>query len=346
MKYSLQIEDLHIEGYEQVLKVTCESVQLVAVIAIHQTKVGPALGGIRAFPYLQFEDGLQDALRLSKAMTYKALLSSTETGGGKSVIFLPKGMTSPTEGMLRAFGQAVNSLQGKYVAAEDVGVSVQDVMIIREETPYVCGLVTVSGDPSIYTAHGVFLCIQETADYLCKTDIRGKRVAVQGLGAVGRKLVHELFFAGAELIVYDTRKDLLDEVVTLYGAQVDENIISADCDILCPCALGGIINSMSIDQLRCRAIVGATNNQLENPAIGRELVARGILYAPDYLANAGGLLNVAGSVGRAYSPKEVLSKVEGLPKILRKLYEQGAKENRDTGTLADAIVEERLAVYA
>ncbi|AAF73534.1 Glu/Leu/Phe/Val dehydrogenase [Chlamydia muridarum str. Nigg] len=346
MKYSLQIEDLHIEGFEQVLKISCESVQLVAVIAIHQTKVGPALGGIRAFNYSQFDDGLQDALRLSKAMTYKALLSSTGTGGGKSVIFLPEGLSSPTEGMLRAFGQAVDSLQGKYIAAEDVGISVQDMTIIHEETPYVCGLASISGDPSIYTAHGVFLCIQETVDYLWNEGIKGKRVAVQGLGSVGRKLVHELFFAGADLIVYDTRKHLLDEVVTLYGAQVDENIISVDCDVLCPCALGGVINACSVDQLRCRAIVGAANNQLENTSIGKELAIREILYAPDYLANAGGLLNVASSVGQTYAPKEVLKKVESLPKTLRRLYEKSIQESIDTGTLANTIVEERLAAYS
>lgn len=346
MKYSLLIEDLHIEGYEQVLKISCDAVQLVAVIAIHQTKVGPALGGIRACAYSNFDDGLQDALRLSKAMTYKALLSNTGTGGGKSVILLPQGLSSPTEGMLRAFGQAVDSLQGMYIAAEDVGVSVQDVSIIHEETPYVCGLESISGDPSIYTAHGVFLCIQETVDYLWKESLRGKRVAVQGLGAVGRKLVHELFFAGANVIVYDTRKDLLDEIVTLYGAQVDEDILSSDCDILCPCALGGVIHSGNVPQLRCRAIVGAANNQLENASIGQELASRGILYAPDYLVNAGGLLNVASSVGQKYAPKEVLGKVENLPKTLRRLYDQSAQENLDTVTLANAIVEERLAAYS
>ncbi|AFS28407.1 Glu/Leu/Phe/Val dehydrogenase family protein [Chlamydia psittaci] len=348
MKYPLVFKDLHIEDYERVIEVTCEEVQLHAVIAIHQTLVGPALGGVRAFSYDSFDDALTDVLRLSKGMTYKAVLSGTGTGGGKSVIILPKGMTRPTEDILRAFGQAVDSLNGQYIAAEDMGVSVSDINIINQETPWVCGIESVSGDPSIYTAHGVFLCIKETAEQLWgSSSLKGRKIGIQGLGSVGRKLLHSLFFAGAELYVSDTNQAVLDEVTKFYGVTVVpvNAFPTLECDIFVPCAFGGVINRSNVYNLRCRAVVGAANNQLENPSLGAVLHAQGILYAPDYLANAGGLLNVALAVGKAYCPKTVLQKVSQLPLILKEIYQQSENTDQDTVILSDSIVEEKLTAY-
>ncbi|MEF9496971.1 Glu/Leu/Phe/Val dehydrogenase family protein [Chlamydia sp. 04-14] len=348
MKYPLVFKDINIEDYERVIEVTCESVQLHALIAIHQTLVGPALGGVRAFAYNSFDDALTDVLRLSRGMTYKAILSETGTGGGKSVIILPKGMTRPTEDMLRAFGQAVDSLGGQYIAAEDMGVSVSDINIINQETPWVCGIESVSGDPSIYTAHGVFLCIKETAEQLWgSSSLKGRKIGIQGLGAVGRKLLHSLFFEGAELYVFDTNQEILDEVTKFYSVTVvsKDAFPTLECDIFVPCAFGGVINRNNVYNLRCRAVVGAANNQLENASLGAVLHAQGILYAPDYLANAGGLLNVALAVGRPYCPKTVLQKVSKLPVILREIYEQSEDSDQDTVILSDSIVEEKLTAY-
>lgn len=348
MRYSIVFQDMNIADYERVIQITCKEVQLQAIIALHQTKTGPALGGVRAFAYSSFDQALRDVLRLSKGMTYKATLSETGTGGGKSVILLPQGMQTPTEGMLRAFAQAVDSLQGKYIAAEDVGVSVASMNIMKEETPYVCGLGSISGDPSIYTAHGAFLCMKETAQQLWGTaSLKGRKVVLQGLGSVGNKLAQALFFAGAELYVCENREAVLKEAIRAYSAKPLslEECLFAECDFLTPCALGGIITHDNIDQLKCRAIVGAANNQLEDQSLGRQLQEKGILYAPDYLVNAGGLLNVVEEIGQAYSSKEVLRKVEKLPMILRDLYQKSLETGKDTVTLSDAIVDERLAAF-
>lgn len=346
MRYSIVFQDLNVADYERVIKVTCEEAQLQAIIALHQTKTGPALGGVRAFSYSSFDAALRDVLRLSKGMTYKATLSETGTGGGKSVIILPSGIQTPTEEMLRAFALAVDSLQGKYIAAEDVGVSVRSISIMKEETPYVCGLGYISGDPSIYTAHGTFLCIKETAQQLWgSASLKGKRIVLQGLGSVGNKLARSLFFAGAELYVCESREDVLQEAVRAYSAEPLslEDCMRMECDFFAPCALGGVITKENVEYLRCRAIVGAANNQLEEQSLGKTLQAKGILYAPDYLVNAGGLLNVVEEIGQAYSAKEVLKRVEKLPMILKDLYQRSLETGKDTVSLSDTIVEERLA---
>ncbi|VVT43073.1 Leucine dehydrogenase [Chlamydia avium] len=349
MKYPLVFKDINIKDYERVIEVTCESIQLHALIAIHQTLVGPALGGVRAFAYSTFDDALNDVLRLSKGMTYKSLLSDVGTGGGKSVIILPKGMSRATEDMLRAFGQAIDSLGGKYIAAEDIGISTKDIHIIHQETPWVCGIESISGDPAIFTAHGVFLCIKETAKQLWGTPcLQGKKIAIQGIGSVGRKLLHLLFFEGAELYVSDVNQSVLDEATQFYGATIvpPENLPLLECDIFSPCAFGGVIHRNNVSSLRCQAIVGSANNQLEDSSLGKVLHEQGILYAPDYLVNAGGLLNVACAVGTTYCPKTVLQKVNRLPVILRDIYETSNNLDQDTVMLSDAIVQTKLNTYA
>lgn len=348
MKYSLVFKDLEVADYERVLEVTCEEVGLHAIIALHQTVVGPALGGTRASVYNSFDDALTDALRLSRGMTYKSIICGAGTGGGKSVIILPASAPVLTDDMLRAFGRAVESLKGKYICAEDLGVSVREIAIIAEETSYVCGVDSISGNPSIYTAHGVFLCMQETARKLWgSSSLRQKKIAIQGVGSVGRLLLHSLFFAGAELYVSDIVEASVDFAVKLYGATPlsGEELFALDCDILSPCARGNVIRRDNVGSLHCKAIVGAANNILEDASIGAVLHERGIVYAPDYLANAGGLINVVSAVGSDYDPKAVLSRVEQLPKTLRELYSRCETLNKDTAELADLLVEERLAAH-
>lgn len=349
MKYPLVFKDIDVEDYERVIEVKCESIGLHALIAIHQTLVGPALGGARAFAYSSFEEALKDVLRLAKGMTYKSLLSDVGTGGGKSVIILPQGMKRASEDILRAFGQAVDHLGGKYIAAEDVGISVEDINIIHQETPWVCGIDSVSGDPSIYTSRGVFLCIKETAEQLWgDSSLEGRKIAIQGIGSVGKKLLHALFFEGADLYVSDVNEASLQEAKRLYDVTIVPKTAfpSLECDILVPCAFGGIINKSNVYALHCQAIVGAANNQLEDPSLGASLHEQGILYAPDYLVNAGGLLNVAHAVGQEYCPKIVLQKVNKLPVILGEIYEKSASLDCDTVTLSDSLVEEKLRAYA
>nr|CRI43053.1 Leucine dehydrogenase [Chlamydia pneumoniae] len=349
MKYSLNFKEIKIDDYERVIEVTCSKVRLHAIIAIHQTAVGPALGGVRASLYSSFEDACTDALRLARGMTYKAIISNTGTGGGKSVIILPQDAPSLTEDMLRAFGQAVNALEGTYICAEDLGVSINDISIVAEETPYVCGIADVSGDPSIYTAHGGFLCIKETAKYLWgSSSLRGKKIAIQGIGSVGRRLLQSLFFEGAELYVADVLERAVQDAARLYGATIvpTEEIHALECDIFSPCARGNVIRKDNLADLNCKAIVGVANNQLEDSSVGMMLHERGILYGPDYLVNAGGLLNVAAAIeGRVYAPKEVLLKVEELPVVLSKLYNQSKTTGKDLVALSDSFVEDKLLAY-
>ncbi|SPN74029.1 Leucine dehydrogenase,Glutamate/Leucine/Phenylalanine/Valine dehydrogenase [Chlamydia serpentis] len=349
MKYSLIFKELNIEDYERVIEVRCSEVRLHAIIAIHQTAVGPALGGVRASVYSSFEDACTDALRLAKGMTYKALISGTDTGGGKSVIILPQDLPYLTEDMLRAFGQAVDALEGKYICAEDLGVSIKDISIIAQETPYVCGIADISGDPSIYTAHGGFLCIKETAEYLWGSpSLQGKKIAIQGIGSVGRRLLHSCFFEGAELYISDILETVLLDAVQLYGAKIvpTEDIHALECDIFTPCARGNVIRKDNVADLRCKAIVGLANNQLQDSSIGVMLHERGILYAPDYLVNAGGLLNVTAAIeGKIYEPKEVLNKVANLPIVLRQLYNQSKITGKDLVALSDSFVEDKLLAY-
>ncbi|WP_201456337.1 Glu/Leu/Phe/Val dehydrogenase [Chlamydia sp. 17-3921] len=349
MKYPLVFKDIKLANYERVIEITCDDVGLHAIIAIHQTIVGPALGGTRASVYGSFDEALTDALRLSKGMSYKSIICGAGTGGGKSVILLPPHAPRLSEDMLRAFGQAVDSLKGKYICAEDLGVSVRDIAIVAEETPYVCGLDSISGNPSIYTAHGVFLCMQETAQKLWGSpSLRYKKVAIQGIGSVGKLLLHSLFFAGAEIYVSDIEEAAVNYAEKLYGAIPisESDFVSFECDILSPCARGNVIRKDNIANLRCKAIVGAANNILEDASIGASLHERGIVYAPDYLINAGGLLNVVTALEESYNPKKVLSRVEKLPCTLRELYDQSDISNSDTVTLSDLFVEERLAALS
>ncbi|HLB53140.1 MAG TPA: Glu/Leu/Phe/Val dehydrogenase dimerization domain-containing protein, partial [Chlamydiales bacterium] len=292
------LESIQVEGFEHVFKVTNPKVKLTAIISIHSTALGATgLGGTRIQPYPSFEIALEDALRLSQAMTYKSAIAGVGYGGAKSVIIADP-VKQKTPELLRAFADAVQKLQGRYVCAEDVGSNLEDMRTFLERTPYVVGTPhpKSSGNPSPFTAWGIFRGIQATLKKRFGSDsVEGKKIAVQGLGTVGSSLIDTLFWAGAELILSDIDMKKAEIFGKKYHAQVvdPEKILSVECDLLAPCALGGILNRDTIPNLRCKAVAGAANNQLRADSDANLLRERSILYAPDFVINAGGLINVA-----------------------------------------------------
>lgn len=347
MLSSLQFEKISVKGYEQVLKVTDRSVGLTAIIAIHDSTLGPALGGTRIFPYASFEAALDDALRLARGMTYKSAIAEVGFGGGKSVIIAdPKKHKTPE--MLKSFGAAVDRLGGAYICAEDVGCTTEDVKTIRRSTRYVVGLPhrMSSGDPGPFTAWGTFRGIQSAIKKLYGTDqLEGKVVAVQGLGNVGSHLADFLFWAGAELVLSDADPEKLARISVKYGAKsVPTNeILSVPCDVLAPCAMGGIINDQTIPHFRCKAIAGSANNQLLRDHHATALREKGILYAPDFVINAGGLLNVAAELEEnGYHPAAPRYKIHHIYDTLLAIYEIAEKNRESTSNAALALADYRI----
>lgn len=344
---TLRLENLLVKGYERVVKVTDNRVGLTAVIAIHNTALGPALGGIRIQPYATFDAALEDALRLAKGMTYKSAIAEVGFGGGKSVIIADP-RTEKTPELLMAFGAAVEKLGGMYICAEDMGCTMEDVRVIRRMTKYVVGLPheKSSGDPGPFTAWGTFRGIQSVVKRLYMTDsLEGKKVAIQGLGNVGAHLAEYLFWAGAELILADTDTSKLERIAAKYNAKtvpVDQ-ILKVECDVLAPCARGAIINDQTIPEFRCKAIAGCANNQLLLDVHAQALRDRGILYAPDFVINAGGLLNVSEEVEDAgYNPKNPRYKAHHIYDTLLAIYEIADKNRESTHNAALALAEYRI----
>ena len=314
------------------------------IIAIHNTSLGPALGGTRFWKYASEEEALTDVLRLSHGMTYKNALAGLPFGGGKSIIIANNGTTTNREDLLRAHGRFVDTLKGRYITAEDVGTSPEDMEIVRQETPYVAGLLGRSGDPSPYTARGVFRAIQASSKFLWNTDnLSGVMVALQGCGHVGYNLAKLLHEAGAKLIVTDVNENNSSRVVDEFGAamvQPDE-IFSVQAQVFAPCALGGIINDQTIPQLKVQIVAGAANNQLLKERHGEMLRERNILYAPDYVANAGGVLN--GTIELlGWKPEEAARKINEIYDTLLRIYESAGAQGLTTNKAADQLAEERL----
>lgn len=333
-------------GHEQVVFCHDPSVGLKAIIAIHNTSLGPALGGTRMWNYKNEEEALIDVLRLSKGMTYKAAAAGLNLGGGKAVIIGdPKSQKS--EGLFRAFGQFVNSLNGKYITAEDVGTCVQDMEYIFMETPFVTGIPKDfggSGDPSPYTAHGVLQGIKASVKWKLKKDsLKGLKIAVQGLGNVGTHLVKYLHDEGAELIVSDIDAEKVQLHVNQYKAKAapSDQILFADCDVLAPCALGAIVNDETITKIKAKVIAGGANNQLKEARHGDHLRELGILYAPDYVINAGGLMNVFVEL-EGYLPERAFDKTKKVYDNLIKVFEIADRENIGTHVAADRLAEQRI----
>ncbi len=343
----LKIKEVKVQGYKKIIEASDETSKLHCFIAIHDTTLGPALGGTRMYPYSRKQDALEDALRLAKGMTYKSALAEDGLGGGKSVI-IGNPITDKTPALLLAFAEAVNSLDGDYIAAEDMGTSPEDMLIMRKKTPYVVALPTEksSGDPSHYTARGVFHGLQAVAQKLWgDRSLKHKRIAIQGLGHVGGKLAGILFWEGADLILSDIDEQLLHATALRYGAETrsPSDIYQVDCDILCPCAMGASINDATTSKLRCKAVAGAANNQLALPEHGLKLMEKKILYAPDYLINSGGIINVATELEpNGYDPKLARDRVEHIYERLLHLFDKAERQRKPASQVADEIAEYNL----
>ncbi len=343
----MSVFDAHdFDGHEQVTFCYDAASGLKAIIAIHNTNLGPALGGCRFWPYATEEEAIKDVLRLSRGMTYKAALANLELGGGKSVI-IGDPHKDKTPEKLRAFGRFVERLGGLYSTAEDVGTSPKDMSIIGEVTSHVVGREAKeggSGDPSIMTALGVFSGIRACVFYkMGKDNLNGVRVGVEGLGHVGIDLVRRLSEAGASLVVTDIDKSVVQKVVHQYGAtSVGPNeIFAADIDVFAPCALGGILNDETIPQLKCKIIAGSANNQLAEHYHAAALEKKKILYAPDYLINAGGLINVTYE-GPDYDIEAVTNHVEGIYFTLLEIFETAKAFHMTTSDASDRLARERF----
>lgn len=333
--------------HEQVVFCQNKDVGLKAFIAIHNTTLGPALGGTRMYNYKNEEDALIDVLRLSKGMTYKASAAGLNLGGGKAVI-IGDPRTQKTEGLFRAFGRYVNSLNGRYITAEDVGTTVREMEHVFMETSWVTGIPKAfggSGDPSPYTAHGVLMAIKASVKEKFQTDsLKGIRIAVQGLGSVGFHLAEYLAAEGAEMTIADIDADKVKKVADRFNAKVvsPDLISSVECDVFAPCAMGAGVNDQSIEKFRTKVICGGANNQLAEARHGDQLRELGILYAPDYVANAGGLMNVFVEL-EGYSPDRALDKTVQVYDNLMKVFAISKRDGIGTHTAADRLAEERIA---
>lgn len=331
------------DRHEQVVFCNDAESGLRAIIAIHNTVLGPALGGCRMWNYASDADGLTDALRLSRGMTFKAALAGIPYGGGKSVIIGDAKRDKSPE-LLRAMGRAVHSLGGRYLTAEDVGTTVDDMDVLRTVTPYAHGVSDGSGNPSPATAYGVFLGIKAAAAHrLGRRGLDGVHVAVQGLGNVGMRLCEYLAEEGAELTVADINPDTVARAVRRFDAKpVDVGeIITVEADVFAPCALGAILDDGSISALRVAIVAGAANNQLARSDHGDALLRRGILYAPDYVINAGGVIDVVNE-GPDYSEEKVLRQVDGIYETAMRVFAESAASGKATNDVARAMAIARI----
>ena len=334
-------------GHEQVVFCSNKEAGLRAIIAIHNTTLGPALGGTRMWNYKSYDDALKDVLRLSRGMTYKAAVSGLNLGGGKAVI-IGDSATQKNELLFRTFGKFIEGLAGRYITAEDVGTSVTDMEFVRMETKYVTGVSKAlggSGDPSPVTAYGVFVGMKACAKYKWGNDsLEGRKIAVQGAGQVARYLCEHLYNEGAELFITDINESKIKRVLETVKARVvkPEEIYSLDVDIFSPNALGAIINNDTIGKLKAEIISGGANNQLEKEDIhGPMLMEKSILYAPDYVINAGGLINVANEL-EGYRQDRALKQAEKIYDVILKILEISSKENIPTHEASNEMAEERL----
>jgi len=344
----MKITEIPTEGYEKVVRCDDPESGLKAIISVHDTTLGPALGGLRMWPYLSDQEALTDVNRLSRGMTYKSAVAETGLGGGKSIIIgNPK--TDKAEALFRAMGRFVDSLDGLYTTAEDVGTSVEDMILVRKETKHVTGLprdIGSSGDPSPYTARGVFLGIKACIEKALGTsDFNGVRLAVQGTGHVARYLCGHLHEAGASLIVTDIVEERAKLVADQYGATIvsPEEIYDVDCEIYCPCALGATINDDTIPRLKAKIVAGAANNQCLTVEHGDRLRERGILYAPDFVINAGGIINVSVELEpNGYNEDRALAKVNNIYNAVRDILRTAAEEDIATNRAAILLAERKL----
>jgi leucine dehydrogenase len=330
-------------GHEQLVMCHDPAAGYRGIIAIHSTVLGPALGGTRFWNYATDEESIVDALRLARGMTYKNAVAGLNLGGGKSVI-IGDNKTADRELIFRAHGRFVESLGGRYITAEDVGTSTADMDYVHMETDYVSGLAGRSGDPSPVTAHGVFRAIQASAkERWGSDDIAGRTITIQGCGHVGYYLAKELHEAGAKLIVTDIDTDRIKRVTTEFGARAvgTDEIYSVAADIFAPCALGAIINDKTIPMLKVEVVAGAANNVLLEERHGDELEKRNILYAPDYVANAGGVINVYSELA-GWTSARAFRKADEIYDTVLKVFAIAKSDNIPTYVAADRLAEQRI----
>ncbi|MDO3720523.1 Glu/Leu/Phe/Val dehydrogenase dimerization domain-containing protein [Marinobacter sp. chi1] len=324
---------------------------LKAIVAVHNTSRGPALGGCRMFPYASDEEALRDVLRLSKGMTYKSALANLDLGGGKSVI-IGDPRKHKTEALLEAMGKHLDGLGGQYIAAEDSGTSVADLKVMGRHTRHVAGIVErtgidgrpCNGDPSPATAYGTFIGLKAAVKHkLGRDDLNGLKVAIQGIGNVGFRLAKHLAEAGAQLWVYDIHEDNMKRAVDELGAKpaAAEDILTLPVDVIAPCAMGAVLNDNSIPEIKASVIAGAANNLLERPDHDQALKDRGILYAPDYAINAGGIIDVF--YERTFgSAEKSRAHVETIGDTLAEIFRRSDDSGRPTGAIANELAEERF----
>lgn len=335
--------------HEQVVLCNHPETGLRAIVAIHSTQLGPALGGTRFRAYPTEADGLEDVLRLSRAMTYKAAVAGLHMGGGKAVI-LGDPATTRTDALIRAYARFLDGLGGRYLTAEDVGTTSADMDLIATETRFVTGVSEDrggSGDPSPATAHGVHHAMRAVGEHLWGTpELAGRRVVVNGVGKVGSALVGHLVADGAAVTVADVRPEAVDALVAAHGVAVAPADVAhtVECDIYAPCALGGALSPETVPALRCAAVVGAANNQLADPSCADQLRAAGVLYAPDYVVNAGGIINIAQErAPGGYDRGRAYAEVERVADTVRRVIATAEAEGVTTAAAADHLAERRLA---
>jgi leucine dehydrogenase len=339
---SMDVRELRVPGWERVLVARAEGYH--GIVAVHSTALGRALGGTRLWRYPSEAAALDDALRLSRGMTYKNALAGLDAGGGKSVILAPERITDRAA-LFRAHARVVDLLEGAYVTAEDVGTTPADMDTMAAVTPHVAGVSTGIGDPSPHTARGVFRAIQAAVRHRFGADgVRGTWIAVQGCGNVGRALVRELRAAGAEVVVADVDGDRAAAVAAEHGCRVvaADAIHDAEADVFAPCALGGILDAETIPRLRAAVVAGGANNQLREPdADGARLAARGIVYVPDYVANAGGVITGYGEMA-GWPDGEAAARVDAIHDTVLDILRRAEAAGILPHEAADRMVEERL----
>lgn len=343
-------ERLEADAYEQVVFCHDRATGLRAIVAIHSTRLGPSLGGTRFFPYASEDEALDDVLRLAKGMTYKAAAAGLDLGGGKAVI-LGDPSTVKNEGLLRAYGRFVDALAGRYITAEDVGTTQDDMDLIRRETASVTGVsrsLGGSGDPSAATAYGVLHGMKAVAKRLWSTtDLAGRHVVVSGVGKVGHALVRHLVEERARVTVADVsadaveraRRDFAAEPVDVAGAH------AVECDLYAPCAMGRALNPQTIPELRCAAVVGSANNQLADDDCAKLLADAGVVYAPDYVVNAGGVINIAEEL-RGYHRERAYANVRRIFTTTTRVLETAEAEGITTAEAADRVAEARIGAIS
>lgn len=338
------------DQHKEVVFCNDEKSGLKAIIAVHNTNLGPSLGGCRMFPYASSEEALTDVLRLSKGMTYKAAMANLKQGGGKAVI-IGDPRTQKSREMFLALGDFIQKLGGDYITAEDSGISVSDLYATAEQTEYVSGIKakftydgsSADGNPAPGTAYGVFVGLRTSVKYALNRDLQGVRVAIQGLGHVGFRLAKHLHESGAELFVTDIFPEQLKKAKAEFGATIVEpnDIFDLDVDVFAPCALGASINEDTLPKIKAKVIAGAANNQLATEKLGVEVRNKGILYAPDYVINAGGIIDIYHQTQDG-TPEDLRAHIDAIGDTLNEIYVRADEFNQATNIIANKIAEERF----